>query len=85
MNQFLYIFHNFFPYVGAVKLERQGTHTKNANSFACMCISENHARPLLRDKSNGVFSKTVLAALRFILCILTGKYGQKAHRLSAWS
>ena len=46
--------------------------------------------PLLskrRDKSSDVFSKTVLAACRFIPRYLAGKYkdsvGQKAHCLSA--
>ena len=60
-----------FP-LGAVKLERQGTPTM-LNMHACTlakyyAAQQRKPRPCSkpRDKSNGVFSGTVLAALRFI-------------------
>ena len=76
LHLFLLICHQLHPFIscyiivpaifslGAVNLERQGA-PKCIVTYACTIAK---TAPLLskpRDKSNGVFSRTVLAALRF--------------------
>ena len=67
MNYF-YTCSTHFPF-GAVKLERQGAPKMLICAYITHACAIAKTAPLLskpRDKSNGVFSRTVLAALRFI-------------------